>query len=40
MIICQNQSMSYVKLKQNVVKIKNMYSQNTLTQHDNIINEA
>ena len=40
MFICQNQLISYVKLKQNVVEIRTVYSQNTLTQHDNIINEA
>ena len=39
--MCQNQSISYVKLKQNKsVEIRNVYSQNILTQHDNIINEA
>ena len=36
----QNKSIKLVKLKQNeIVEIRNVYSQNILTQHDNIINE-
>ena len=39
--MCQNQLISYVKLKQSkIIEIRNMYSQNTLTQHDNIIYKA